>query len=180
MEDYNFIYYLIAFIVYILTRGKKKKQPSSPQQKQSPTKTFEELLKEITSSEGTITEEGTDRQDKEPKNAEQQREAELPEFKDNLPQRNKGPKEVVQERVFADDESLRIYEESIKQVESHDIAFEREDSYKKSSILKKSTNESEHQSEKETLAFIHSLKNGLDADEAKRAFIYSEILNRKY
>ncbi|MBC6411018.1 MAG: hypothetical protein GDA51_06600 [Ekhidna sp.] len=76
------------------------------------------------------------------------------------------------ERVFADDESRRVYEESIKMAEGADIAFERNEHFKKSRLFQKK--------DEDEKSYTEEWMDGFGADEAKKAVIYSEILNRKY
>lgn len=168
MEDFSFWWYIIAAVIYFLTRGKKKKeQPTSrpgternPPQTQQP-KSFEELLREIT--------EGPREESPEP--VRQEPVVIKPEpVKEPETQRLEGER-----RAFADDESKRVYEESIKMAEGADIAFEPDEHFKAPRLFKGSEQEDE-----ETTSLADELREGFDMDEAKKAVIYAEILNRRY
>ena len=170
MDDFNFWWYIIAAVIYFLTRSKKKKQQpkrstSRPGTENQPPKgqpkSFEELLKEITEGRTVEEEEVEPTFSQEPVVIrEEDREESI---------RLEGEK-----RTFADDESRRVYEESIKMAEGADIAFEPDDDYRKSTLFKGSKEEEEER----TIA--DEIRDGLSTDEAKKAVIYSEILSRRY
>ena len=171
MDDFNFWWYIIAAVIYFLTRSKKKKpQESRPGSENNPPstqrpKSFEELLREIT--EGARTEEA-------PKESKQEPVV--------ITQPESPPKEQDQEairlegerRAFADEESRRVYEESIKMAEGADIAFERDEHFRQSRLFRGDPQEEDERS------YAVELMDGFDADEAKKAIIYAEILNRRY
>lgn len=183
MEDFNFIYYILAFIIYALTRRKKKKnEPSRPQQQRT-TKTFEELLKEITQEQSTETE----RPESEPVEAAEvvdarveERRREVERKREERLERERATRLEGERRAFADDESKRIYEESIKQAEGFDIDFAAADNYKKPELFKKYSDKKFEREKTEHELFLESIRNGLGGSEAKKAVIYSEILNRRY
>ena len=168
MEDNKIWFYIIAAIIYyFLTRKKKKKpqQPTTaptesnrPQQQQKPV-SFDDLLKEIT--EG--------------------REPEIPKevTLESEPVFEEKPIEEKKERIrhFADDESRRIYEESIERAAEidpeHDHKFEPDDDYASKKMFKTE--------EEEGPTVADEIREGLQGtDSARKAIIYSEILNRKY
>lgn len=169
MEDFNFWWYIIAAVIYFLTRGRKKKQPGKPARPGSENnppsrpKSFEELLREIT--------EGTSATD--PETAEPAQEPELVPKREPEAQKPKPQERDRSKRVFADDESRRVYEESIKMAEGADIQFEKGEQYKSDRLFK-------HEEEEPEQSFAAELMDGFDGDEAKKAIIYSEIFNRKY
>ncbi|SNS76169.1 hypothetical protein SAMN05421640_1134 [Ekhidna lutea] len=165
MDDFSFWWYIIAAVIYFLTRGKKKQQPNSrPGSENSPPpsqpKSFEDLLKEIT--EGR-SEPETPTYEQEPVEIEPVKEREKQD--DRL---------EGERRAFADDESKRVYEESIKMAEGADLKFEPADQFKKGSLFKGSIDEEDE------WTIADEIKDGLNSSEAKKAVIYSEILNRKY
>ncbi|MEP0984991.1 hypothetical protein [Ekhidna sp.] len=168
MDDFNFWWYIIAAVIYFLTRNKKKKdQPNSrpgsennPPKSQQP-KSFEDLLREIT--EG--------KQDSEPAIEQEPviiEKKEEPTYDENI--RREGER-----GSFADDESRRVYEESIKMAEGADLEFEPDEHFRSTSLFKGSRNE-----EEEEWTIADEIRDGLNSAEAKKAVIYSEILNRKY
>ncbi|MEP1032310.1 hypothetical protein [Ekhidna sp.] len=166
MDDFSFWWYIIAAVIYFLTRGKKKKnQPNSrPGSENNPPtsqpKSFEDLLKEITegrpAQEPTIQQEPViiDTDDSEKEN-----------------QRFEGDK-----RFFADDESRRVYEESIKMAEGADIEFAPDENFQEPRLFKGVQKDSED----EEWSIVNEIHDGLNTSEAKKAIIYSEILSRKY
>ena len=168
MDDFNFWWYIIAAVIYFLTRGRKKKQaskPSRPGTENAPTsnnrpKSFEELLREIT--EGT-TEVEEEVPAEEPEVAKPAQEVE----------KSRSFEREGSRRVFADDESKRVYEESIKMAEGADLEFAPEEQFRSDRLFK------DHKEETQT-SFAKELMDGFDADEAKKAVIYAEIFNRKY
>lgn len=170
MEDFNFWWYIIAAVIYFLTRGRKKKQankPSRPGQESNPQpksrpKSFEDLLREITEGSGG----------QEPQEPTQEpvvvKSDPKPAFDSEESFKNEG-----RNRAFADDESRRVYEESIKMAEGADLEFAPDDNFKSDRLFKKEDTSAEK-------TFAQELMDGFDADEAKKAIIYTEIFNRKY
>ena len=170
MEDNKIWFYIIAAIIYFFTRRKKKKsqQPTAapteskrPQQDKKPV-SFEDLLKEIT--------EGREEEAPQAEVIEKKHESV---YEEEIEQeRNTG------KRHFADAESRRIYEQSIAhaaEVDSaHDHAFEPDDDYVSKKMFKGLEVE-----EDSTLA--DEIREGLQGSgNARKAIIYSEILNKKY
>lgn len=169
MEDNKIWFYIIAAVIYFLTRKKKKKpqqqtaaptEANRPQQTKQPV-SFEDLLKEIT--EG-----------REPEAPQAEVIEEIPEtvYEEEEETRQTG------KRHFADDESRRIYEESIARAEEvepgHDHKFEPDDDYASKKMFK-----TEDVDKGPTIA--DEIREGLQgSDSARKAIIYSEILNKKY
>ncbi|MEQ8904197.1 hypothetical protein [Ekhidna sp.] len=167
MDDFSFWWYIIAAVIYFLTRGKKKKeQPNSrPGSENNPPKTqpksFEDLLREIT--EG---------RQEEPEPVKQ----EPVEIKDVSEEEEDSRRLEGERRVFADAESRKVYEESIKMAEGAELEFEPDEHYKTPRLFKGLDKETE---EKEW-SIADEIRDGLNTSEAKKAVIYSEILTRKY
>lgn len=176
MDDFGTWLYIIGGILYFIIRQKKKKgkdQPEMPNsenrpQRSNPTKTFEELLKEIT--EGGFSE-----VQEEPNDERVETEVLAPEA--TAPSPKPAYMEEGRTRSFADDESKRVYEESIKRAEGADLEFKPDDDYAKPSLFQKYTDK-KTSSPKNTLA--SEIRKGLKGSGAKKAIIYAEILNRKY
>ncbi|MEO9869643.1 hypothetical protein [Ekhidna sp.] len=167
MDDFNFWWYIIAAVIYFFTRKKKKKdQPNSrPGSEKNPPstqpKSFEDLLKEIT--EGRSVEDEEDLIIKqEPVVIEDTQEAESISLEG-------------ERRSFADAESRKVYEDSIKMAEGADLTFERDEHFATSSLFKGSKD-----GEEEEWSIADEIRDGLNSSEAKKAVIYSEILTRKY
>ena len=170
MEDYKIVWYILAALIYFLTRGKKKKPTPRPGTEnnpppQSPAKSFEDLLKEIT-GEADVEE----KPETEPvQEVVEKREEVKPEDVAEQ-QRLEGER-----RAFADEESRRIYEESIKRAEGFELEYEPDEHYHEPRLFKGQEGE-----EEEEYTFADEIRDGLSTSEAKKAIIYSEILNRKY
>ncbi|MEP5611214.1 MAG: hypothetical protein ABJP45_03145 [Cyclobacteriaceae bacterium] len=172
MEDYKILWYILAAVIYFLTRGKKKKAPAerpgsennpSPQ---SPTKSFEDLLKEITGEGQQVTE-----PEPEPRVSEEVKEQEDVKWEKAVEdQRLEGER-----RAFADDESRKVYEESIKRAEGFELEYKPDEHYHEPRLFK-----GDAATEEEQYTFADEIRDGLSADEARKAIIYSEIMNRKY
>jgi hypothetical protein len=76
---------------------------------------------------------------------------------------------------FADDESRKVYEESIRMAEGADIQFDPDESFR--SVKLKSTT----QYKPEENEFVKEIRNTLSSpSDARKAVILAEILNRKY
>lgn len=167
MEDYKILWYILAAVIYFITRKKKKKQSPpgtennpSPQQ---PTKSFEDLLKEITGEGQPLEEEVVKEVPEKERVIDEQQEVEA--------HRLEGER-----RAFADDESRRVYEESIKRAEGFDLEYAPAEQFKEPRLFKGA----EAETEEEGHTFADEIRDGLSTSEAKKAIIYSEILNRKY
>lgn len=182
MDDFQTILYIVVGLLYFLSRGiKKKKPPVKPnrqvgeageeQDQNRPPKalTFEELLKEFT----------------EGKEAEEVEEASPPPppTRSEPPHRSRSPltsrreeddDEIAQpaRRRFADEDSRRIYEQSIKSAENLKSDHSSESSY--------GFKRYEDHSEEETTAGAEIAEILKEEDGARKAIILSEILNRKY
>ncbi|MCR9250254.1 MAG: hypothetical protein NXI20_07505 [bacterium] len=183
MEDFQFIIYLIIGAIYIISRalkGKNKnnqpqqrppRRPQPTQNKQQsqsqPPKSFEDILAEFG------------------KRMEEQIQPEVIEVQEEKPIVQQAPKPKVQPafeegrtRRFADEESRRIYEESIVRSEGADLKFEANQKYKTDSLK---MGFSAYDKEKEENEFAKEIRESLsDSDSAKKAVILSEILNRRY
>ncbi len=170
MEDYKIVWYILAAVIYFLTRGRKKKAPTSRPgtennpSPQSPAKSFEDLLKEITG-------------DADPQQKPEEPVQEVEEKKEDVKweeaieeQRLEGER-----RAFADEESRKIYEESIKRAEGFKLDYEPDEHYHEPRLFK-----GQEIDEEEEYSFADEIRDGLSSTEARKAIIYSEILNRRY
>ncbi|MEP0366099.1 MAG: hypothetical protein ABJN36_17935 [Cyclobacteriaceae bacterium] len=173
MDDIQFWLYLGFGLIYFIVRQMKKKK--SNEQEQSPQDapaekpykkpvTFEELLREFT-GETTEEEKEVVLDDYTDLKKEENREEEVKPYKYT--------EDDHSHRRFADDESRKIYENSIKQAEGADLVFER-DNHFKSKMTRKEQQEADSAFGREILESLQ------DADQAKKAVVLSEILNRKY
>ena len=177
MDDIQFWIYIIFAIIYFVGKNFKKKaqeqqkprpRPNSPSEPQGdyPQRpvTFEDLLEEITGRRSAQPAPSRQRED-------------IP----AVPAREvkmKADIEIEEEgnrRAFADEESKRVYEESIKKAEGFELAYQQDEHYQTRKLFNDRpdrTTENEFASEIKSM-----LKNG---DSARKAVILSEILQRKY
>ncbi|MFY0685802.1 MAG: hypothetical protein JXQ90_01485 [Cyclobacteriaceae bacterium] len=187
MDDIQFWIYLVFAAIYFIGKAlkKKNKPPVNRPRPQSPLETeteladrpqtsrpatFEELLEEITGQKSL-----------EPETPVEESVEEKPvpfyeEQKEIIPvQKDESIEMEGRNRQFADEESKRIYEESIKRAEGFNIGFEPDEKFSSKKVLR-STAEEETENE-----FASEIKSMLqNPDDAKKAIILSEILNRKY
>jgi len=177
MDDLSFWVYIIFAVVMFIIRGIKKRnesdsstsQPANrPAQPQKKPVSFEDLLREFT--EGREAEEAT------PEPEPRQKPVEARQLvKERRWQEENKPKtyEEGKTRRFSDEDSKKVYEDSIKRAEENKLDFERADNFK-SKMKRREEEQEEHSAAEE-------IKNMLqDQDQAKKAIILSEILNRKY
>lgn len=182
MDDFNLWWYLIAAVIYFLTRAKKKKKaqgpnPTSQQPRPNQSrpgtenippsrpKTFEELLEEITGQKEEVKPVEQEPVVIEPVKTRYEIEEE---------ERAEQRRLEGERRIFADDESKRVYEDSIKQAEGADIKFERDEHFKQARLSK------QPEVEEDEYTFADEIRDGLSSSEARKAVIYSEILNRRF
>ncbi|MEQ9306298.1 MAG: hypothetical protein RJQ14_20460 [Marinoscillum sp.] len=177
MDDIQFWLYLVFGAIYFLARFLKKKKPenspsrpgqdtSSGQGETRKPVTFEELLKEFT--EGRDEKEEEEIEKPEPVEARQL-------VKERKWQEENKPEEFEEgvTRRFSDDESKRIYQESIQRAEGSKIEFKRDEHFK--SKLQRIEDEGEGN---DIAAEIKEMLQ--DRTQAQKAVVLSEILNRKY
>ena len=173
MDDIQFWLYLAFAAIYFITRMMKKKNAPEPTQsaeeksehpeRRTRPVSFEDLLKEFT--EG--------KQESEPEAPRPVEARQLVKEREWVAQQKPKEFEEGRTRRFADEESRRVYEESIRLAEGSDLEFKRDEHFK--SKMQRQQDEGDQQS---LGADIKSMLQ--DADSAKKAVILSEILNRKY
>ncbi len=173
MDDIQFWLYLAFAAIYFITRMMKKKNAPEPTQgdEREPVHTerrnkpvsFEDLLKEFTEGK-----QEPEREVPEPVEARQ-----LVKEREWVEQQKPKEFEEGRTRRFADEESRRVYQESIKLAEGADLEFKRDEHFK--SKMQREQDEGDGQS---LGADIKSMLQ--DTNSAKKAVILSEILNRKY
>lgn len=168
--DERIWFYIIAGIIYFLAKKKKKKPedqaptPTSsnrPQQSRPPV-SFEDLLKEI-----------TEQRQPQPVPVYEEEEEDLPVRK--MREEQEAFAREGSNRKFADAESAKVYEESIKQAEGFDIAYEPDSHYSNESLFKGGVKK------KAERTIADEIREGLqNTASARKAIIYGEILNRRY
>ena len=180
MDDIQFWIYLLFGAIYFITRMfKKNNKDATPRKAPRPTGTqpsdrpnkpvsFEDLLKEFT--EGKSEEEDeVEEEQPEPVEARQilqerrWQEENKPDFS------NEG-----NNRRFSDEDSKRIYEESIKRAEGSKLDFERDDHFR----LKFKDRDEEEEETSDLAGEISGMLQ--NPEDARKAVILSEILTRKY
>jgi hypothetical protein len=188
MDNIQFWIYIIFAIIYFIAKNARKKPnkkaPSDSnrrggqQQTQRPQpQSFEDLLEEITGRK-SLKEEPVviDEADEINQETEERYLAPKPwqEKEEEIRRRNEIEREGNNRR-FADDESRRIYEESIRRAEGANIDYRPDESYSDKKVLRETAEDIEEN------AFVTDINNMLsNSDSAKKAVILSEILNRKY
>lgn len=174
MKDIGTWVYIAAAVIYFISRSFKKKNEDAPAERpQRPASssssgtggkkamTFEELLKEFTEQK-EVTQETV------------QKPTPTRTIAETKPKPVKTAAfEEGRTRSFSDDESRRVYEESIVRAEQNHLEFEREGKFK-SSIKRKTDTVQESNVARDISAMLRN------KDSAKRAVILGEILNRKY
>ncbi|MBR07989.1 MAG: hypothetical protein CMP48_09905 [Rickettsiales bacterium] len=178
MDDARIWIYIVAGAIYLISRALKKKKPDAVPRKptgsrpsapsSSPNKpvSFEELLREFTEGKAADPEPT-------PEPVETRRAVEERKWQ----QENKTVEDFSNEgrnRTFADDESRRVYEESIKNAEGAEINFERDEHFR---IKLKDRKEEESDRSGFATEISEMLRN---PEDARKAVILGEILNRKY
>jgi hypothetical protein len=191
MDDIQFWIYVIFAIIYFVARNfkkdKKKQVPGRPSQSDETTtntqpQSFEELLEEITGRRSVTSQnnpddrrisEAADPLEDPPK--ERYLEPKPWEVKEDEIQRTNDIAREGNNRKFADDESRRIYEESIKRAEGADIDYALDKKYANKKVIRSTAEEDE------TNELANEIKEMFqNADSARKAVIMSEIFNRKY
>ncbi len=177
MDNIEFWIYIIFALIYFIGRGLRSKPKPKPGQKQpraaeteerqSPdSMTFDELLEEITGKKSL-----------EEKPAPQTKP--IKEAKPRAVEVKPPPKEKFEEgrsRKFADEESRRVYEESIRRAASTKVEYEPDKKFAKSKLFQ---DPSKKEVERNPLA--EEIQEMLQSPEsARKAIILQEILNRKY
>lgn len=176
MDNIEFWIYIIFAVIYFVARalrGKPKQKPVSrpkspldvsddqPQSTAEQPMSFEDLLEEITGRKSLEEEPSQD-----PTRVEQEKK-----------KSDSTSVEVFEEgksRSFADDESRRIYEESIKRAEQTEISYEPDEKFKSAKLF------SQPGEEEVGNPLTEEIKAMLQSEDAKKAIILQEILNRKY
>lgn len=176
MDDIQTWIYIIIGIIYFIVRSLKKKAPDPSDQpipksggsqpvdtERRRPMTFEELLKEFTDPQGS---------------REEAQETEVLEEEEE-PARDRQKEEFIEEgktRRFSDEESRRVYEESIKKAEGYEIEYNTDNKYHSEKLI---AIPHDHEEEEDTLA--DDIKEMFDdPSDARKAIILSEILNRRY
>ncbi len=195
--DREVIIYIIFAIVYFVIRMMKKKQqppdatdrePHYPHEQGdgSPTPgpvTFEDLLRELTGQGKAQQAPPPPPVQGRPARQNESRDFRFPSDGDNYEETHEEWEDkdvaVLKEgnttRVFADEDSKRIYEQSIYQVKNQEDELEKQLERAKSRFKEFEIQEEETSVVRDEI--VDMLKS---ADGAKKAIILSEILNRKY
>ena len=181
MEDYKVLIYLVLSILYFLFkgRGKKKKPvtreksdsqevPQTSGEKRRP-KSFEELLAELSGENPNARQESQD--------SEEEILTDSDEIKPLSEQVEERPmnQQVSQEEYENADETLKELYRKGEKLKSIDELVDIED------VSVQSNRFVEFEDKEEENSFAKQIREGLsDPENAKKAIVYAEILNRKY
>ncbi len=188
MEDIQLIIYIVFLVFYLIFKAlqKKKKPPTrnpeqseqTPERKRKPTMTFEEMLKEFTGESSTPEEK------KEEREADQERKTI---DKKTIDKRYEEPvrKEEKQTEYFtyekeSDDQARQVYEDSVKhggKAQTIDEKIDLENLEVGNVVLVIDEEEEKEKTELTTNEYLQMFSN---TNSAKKAFVASEIFNRKY
>jgi len=164
MEDYKFLIYIVGFILYSLYKAfnkknkpvTRKKRPSTNQQEESSPKTFEEILVELG---GENKEAGTDVLEETGRIETEER-----------PLKQKVSKEEYEN---ADSTLKELYEKGEKLKTLNELVDIEK--------LETKSRFSAYSQEKAENSLAAEIREDFEnPDTVKKAFIYSEIFNRKY
>ena len=195
MDREVIIYIVFAIIYFVVRMLKKKQQPPDATERDFEQETgqggqptserpvsFEDLLRELTGQKQP--QQAAPPPEETPAPARnQRRDFQFPSDGDNYEDVHEEweDKEVAvlkegsTNRVFADEESKRIYEQSISQVKNQEDELEKQLERAKSRFKAFEIQEEETSAVREEIVEMLQSKDG-----AKKAIILSEILNRKY
>ncbi|MFT4736246.1 MAG: hypothetical protein ACI8QD_000373 [Cyclobacteriaceae bacterium] len=185
MDNIQFWIYVIFGIIYFVARNFKKKSQEKAKNQPSiegaegngetvPAQSFEELLKEITGRKSVkpesrpVIEEESDRY-LQPKPWEE-------EVKQVIDSRSIFEKEG-ETRAFADEESRRVYEESMKRAEGSEFDYEVDKKYANSKVLLE-TETAEGGKENKVADEIREMLT--NTSSARKAFIAGEIFQTRF
>lgn len=167
MDDLKIWMYVIVGGIYLVTRMMKNRNKpseggSTPQDSYGPSKqpkSFEELLREFTEDRkaGQVTEQPQ-------------------EAKKHVPAPEVHQEEYFEEgrtRSFSDEESRKIYEDSIKSAEKTDDLIKSREAFQ--SRMKREIQQQD--TPKASSDILDMLRN---PEDARKAVVLAEILNRKY
>lgn len=187
MDDISFWLYIVFGLIYFIARALKKKgQPDAsvedaeqaPPRRTGRPKTFEELLQEFTEGKESVKEEVREQEQ------EVEDFREVRQLKSTSDVKRRVEKEVSTAtlfeegttRAFSDEESRRVYEESIKRAEGAIVDLKRDEEFKSSIKSRR-----DYEEERSGASIASDIKNMLsNPADAKKAIILGEILNRKY
>jgi len=180
MDNIKILYFIIAVIIFIVSRVRKANKnkppaprrnnrpsnPTSPQGEEQVPTSLEEMLEELGKS-------------MEKNNPQKRSSPTLASKPKPVPVKQEPTYQSGVDRRFADDESRRIYEESIHRAEGFDIDFNENSNFKsKRTVFGEGAVKSDiHKPNPLIAALKEDLKN---PNSVKKAFILSEVFNRKY
>ena len=187
MDNIQFWIYVIFAIIYFVAKNFKKTQkedtPQRPSRRVNPDgrstpqpQSFEELLEEITGRKSIKTQEEDVQDPFEPRPVMERYQEPKPweEKEREIARRNEFELEG-RNRKFADEESRRVYEESIKLAEGAVLDYGVDQKYASKKVLRETAEE------KQTNKMASEIKAMLsNPDDARKAVILSEIFQRKY
>ena len=181
MDEFKILYFIIAAVIFIVSRVRKankgKKPMPPPRQSPRPNRPTSQGDKPVpTSLEEMLEELGKSME----KNKPVSRPVPPKAVQNPVTTPKREPVfETGRDRRFADEESKRIYEESIKRAEGFDLEFNENDNYKtKRTVFGEGAVDKKLHSPN---PLIKALREDLKKPESvKKAFILSEVFNRRY
>ena len=185
MDNIQFWIYVIFAIIYFVAKNFKKgsKNQDSPdprEQRPQPTQaqSFEDLLEEITGRKSLKEQPKQEIEEPDPfAEAFEERYLQPKPWEAEVQERQAKEQREMEgrNRQFADDESRRVYEESIKRAEGAGIEYSLDEHYASRKVLRSTAEE------KDGHSIASEIKEMLDnTADARKAVILGEILNRKY
>jgi len=182
MDEFKIIFWIVVGIIYLLSkaRGKQKKQFDAPMDRSEPTPeakpiSFEDLLREIQEAKNPKPPLEQKPVAQQPSSSRLPKPYDYQDFDDDLEEEEK--KQPVKPDYKSDDQIYGIYEEAKKQ------AFIRpslEETMKVEDTIVRYDQFQNYKKEKLKAPGMTYLNEFNDPEGFKRAFIMSEILNRKF
>lgn len=181
MEDIQLIVYIVFLVFYLIFKAlQKKKEPPTrnpkqaeqiPERKRKPAMTFEEMLKEF-SGESHIPEEKEAEQE-----IKQERKPERKAYEEPYQKKEQKTEYFTYEKE-TEDQTKKVYEESVKRGSKAKTLDERIDLENlKVGKVALAVDEDEEKAELNINEYLEMFSS---TGNAKKAFVASEIFNRKY
>lgn len=179
MDERIWFYIIAAVIWYFIKRKKKSPEDEVPEttsnrpQQQRKQVSFEDLLKEITEQREQETRQGAP--------APVARPIQQHVEEEDLPLRKQREEREALEREgrnrhFADAETRRVYEESVKMAEGFDIEFAPDKKFVKENLFKGKSKTAVAEA-----SYGDEIRESLrKPDSVRKAIIYAEILSKRY
>ena len=180
MDERIWFYILAAIVWYFIKRKKKAPEEEAPEatsnrpQQQRRQVSFEDLLKEITEQREQEARPSVPAPMARPVQQRVEEEEDLPLRK--LREEKEALEREGRNRHFADEETRRVYEESVRMAEGFDIEFAPDKKFVKENLFKGKAKTAVAEA-----SYGDEIRESLrKPDSARKAIIYAEILNIRY